>query len=327
MKFNNPEILWLLLFLPFLIFLFAIVNRRAAKRLKNFARPDLLKKLVKKRNRATGRWKQAAFIAAVACLLIALARPQLGVEPIEVKRTGVDIMIALDTSYSMAAEDIAPNRLAKAKKEVERLAKMFEGNRIGLLVFAGDSSIECPLTFDLSTFRLFLNAVGLNSAPVGGTDISGAIRKGIASLKEQSAKSRVLVIITDGEDTEGDPIVEAEKAAKEGIRVYTVGIGGGRPVPIPIRDDSGNLKGYKKDRRGETVLTKLNGGPLREVARLTGGLFISSTDTVMDIEPVVKAINSLEKSGLSSTRFTLYVERFQIFVAAAGLLLFMEFLL
>lgn len=327
MKFNNPEILWLLLFLPFLIFWFAVLNRRAAKRLQNFARPGLLEKLVKKRTRAAGRWKQAAFTAAVACIVIALARPQLGVEPIEVKRTGVDIMIALDTSYSMAAEDIAPNRLAKAKKEVERLAKMFEGNRIGLLVFAGDSSIVSPLTFDLSTFRLFLSAVGLNSAPVGGTDISGAIRKGIASLKEQSAKSRVLVIITDGEDNEGDPVTEAEIAAKEGIRIYTVGIGGGRPVPIPIRDDSGKLTGYKKNRRGETVLTKLNAGPLRDVARLTGGLFVSSTDRAMDIEPVVKAISGLEKSDLSSTRFTLYVERFQIFVAAAALLLLMEFLL
>jgi Ca-activated chloride channel family protein len=326
MKFHDPALLWLLLTLPLLIFLFAWLDRRAKIRLRRFAPPELLEKLAKTRNRESRRWKQAAFLAAIAFVLVALSRPQLGVESMEVKRTGVDIMIALDSSYSMAAEDIAPNRLAKAKKEIQRLADAFEGNRIGLLVFAGESAVECPLTFDTSTFKLFLNAIGLNSVRTGGTDISGAIRKGTASLTGTAAKSKALVIITDGEDNEGDPVKEAKEAAKEGIRIYTIGIGGGKPVPIPVRDDNGRLTGYKKDRRGEMVLTSLNSATLHDIALHTDALFVRSGSGGLDLQPVIKSINNLEKSDLTSTRFTSYVERFQIFLAVSLMFLFIEFL-
>jgi len=327
MRFNNPELLWLLTAAPLLVFMLAWLNRRAKVRLERFAPERLLAKLTKTRSSSGRRWKQLAFTAAVAFLVMALARPQLGVEPMEVKRTGVDIMIALDVSYSMAAEDIAPNRLTKAKKEIGRLADAFEGNRIGLLIFAGESKIESPLTFDITTFKLFLGAVGLHTAQRGGTDLSGAIRKGAASLRDAPAKSKALVLITDGEDNVGDPLGEAKKAAAEGIRIYTIGIGSGSPTPIPIRDENEKLIGYKKDKSGEIVRTRLNSGPLRDIALHTDALYISSGAGDLDLTPIIKSIDNLEKSDIISTRFTSYVERFQLFLAGTALLLFIEFLL
>ena len=327
MRFNNPELLWLLVLAPLLLFMLAWMNRRAKVRLERFAPEPLLSKITKTRTSSNRRWKRLTFAAALALLLLALARPQLGVEPMEVTRTGVDIMIALDGSYSMAAEDIAPNRLAKAKKEIDRLADAFEGNRIGLLVFAGDSKIESPLTFDMTTFKMFLGAVGLGTAQKGGTDISGAIRKGIASLSGSTAKSKALVIITDGGDNVGDPLGEAKKASTEGIRIYTIGIGSGSEVPIPIRDENGKLTGYKKDKSGEIVRSSLNSGSLRDIALHTDALYISSGAGDLDMTPIINSINKLEKSDITSTRFTSYVERFQLFLAGCALLLFVEFLL
>ncbi|MFQ5431286.1 MAG: VWA domain-containing protein [Nitrospinota bacterium] len=327
MRFNNPELLWLLILPLLLLFMFAWLNRRAKARLERFAPERLITRLAKTRSNSRRGWKQITFTAAVVLLLLALARPQLGVEPREVKRTGVDIMIALDASYSMAAEDIAPSRLAKAKQEIGKLADAFEGNRIGLLVFAGESKIESPLTFDITTFKLFLGAVGLNSAGRGGTDLSGAIRKGAASLSGAAAKSRALVIITDGEDNVGDPLGEAKKAAAKGIRIYTIGIGSGSSVPIPIRDENGKLTGYKKDKNGNIVKSRLNSGPLRDIALHTDALYISSSAGNLDLAPIIESINKLEKSDIKSTRFTSYVERFQFFLAGTALLLFIEFLL
>ncbi len=327
MKFNNPELLWLLILPLPLLFMLAWSNRGAKGRLGRFAPERLLARLAKTRSVSARRWKQLAFTAAVVLLLLALARPQLGVEPREVKRTGVDIMIALDGSYSMAAEDIAPNRLAKAKKEIGELADAFEGNRIGLLVFAGESKIESPLTFDITTFKLFLGAVGLNSVGRGGTDLSGAIRKGAASLSGATAKSRALVILTDGGDTVGDPLGEAKKAAEKGIRIYTIGIGSGGAVPIPVRNEDGKLTGYKKDKNGNIVRSGLNSGPLRDIALHTDALYVSSSAGDLDLAPIIESISSLEKSDITSTRFTSYVERFQLFLAGTALLLFIEFLL
>ncbi len=327
MKFGNPEILWLLLSLPLLILLFHWFTRSAGKKLTRFASKEVLAKLVKTKSIHARRWKLIFLITATACLIVALARPQVGIEPMEVKRTGVDILFALDASYSMAAEDVPPNRLAKAKMEIEKLADDFQGNRVGLLLFAGESAIECPLTWDVSTFKLFLSGVSFNSVQRGGSDISGAIRKAVASFKGSSTKSKVLVLITDGEDHTGNALAEAQKAAEKGVRIYTVGLGSGKNVPIPIRDEDGALLGYKKDRRGEMALTRMNDAELREIASSTDAVYASSNNGRLNLEPIVDSIRKLEKSDITSTRFTSYVERFQLFLAFCILFLFAEWLL
>jgi len=327
MKFGAPEFLYLLALAPVMAVLFVLFNRQAERRLAKFANPKTAKRLLENFSARRRLFKFALFLSAVVFIVITLARPQFGVAPKEVKRVGVDIVIALDTSLSMAAEDIAPSRLVKAKKEVERLAGAFEGNRLGLLLFAGESAVECPLTLDISTFRLFLNAIGFNSIPVAGTDISGALRKAMAALEESSAKSRVIVLITDGEDNEGDPAEVAKEAEEKGIHIYTVGLGSEAGVPIPMRDESGKLRGYKKDSSGETVLTRQNGKSLKEIADLTDGLFVSSRNGMFDITPVIKSIKSLRKSEISSTRFVSYIDRFQWPLGVAILLIFAELLI
>lgn len=327
MKFGKPDILWLLLSVPLFIVLFHWFKHTAGKRLERFASPELLARLVKTKSIFSRRWKLFFLITAAACLIMALARPQVGIEPMEVKRTGVDILFALDTSYSMAAEDTPPNRLAKAKMEIEKLADDFRGNRMGLLLFAGESTTECPLTWDVSTFKLFLSEASFNSVQRGGSDISGAIRKAVASFKGSSTKSKVLVLITDGEDHSGNAVAEAKKAAEEGVRVYTVGLGSDKNVPIPIRGENGALLGYKKDRRGEMVLTRMNDAELREIALYTDAVYASSSGGRLNLAPVVESIRKLEKSDITSTRFTSYVERFQLFLALCLLFLFAEWLL
>ncbi|GMT42841.1 MAG: hypothetical protein IEMM0002_1252 [bacterium] len=327
MRLGNPDVLWFLLGIPLLVLLFVRFNGIAGKRLQRFAGSGALPKLIKSKSVALSRWKFSLFAAAAAVLIIALARPQIGVEPMQVKRAGVDILVALDTSYSMAAEDIPPSRLAKAKREIERLADSFGGDRLGLLLFAGGSSIECPLTWDISTFKMFLNGAGFNSVQRGGSDISGAIRKGVASFSGSVTKSKVVVLVTDGEDHEGDPISEAKKAAEEGVKIYTLGLGSDKGAPIPMRDKNGSLIGYKKDARGEIILTRQNSAQLHEIALYTDAVFVSSQNGGMDITPIIESIHNLDKSDITSTRFTSYVERFQILLAFAVLLLFIEWII
>ncbi len=325
MKFANPEMFYLLILLPLLALLFVRLNKSASKRMEKFASQMLLQRLIIGVDKKIILIKFSIFLAALAVLIVALARPQFGVEPRQVKRVGVDIMVLLDTSLSMAAEDIAPNRLTKAKKEIERLADRLEGNRMGLMLFAGESAVESPLTLDISTFKMFLNSITLNSIPVGGTDISGALKKGIGSFAASKARSKVILLITDGEDNEGNPVELAEEAAEQKVKIYTVGLGRETGVPIPVRDSNGKLMHYKKDINGETVLTKQNSKTLEDMARITGGLFVSSRGGLFDIEPVIESIQSLEKSNITSASLTMYIDRFQSLLGLALVLVFAEF--
>jgi len=326
-RFESPEWFSLFYLLPFIIGLFIWFNRQAEARRKKFATAPLLPRLLKGSEQWRRNTKFIIFVCAVSVLITALARPQLGVEPKEAKQVGIDILIALDVSLSMLAEDIAPNRLAKAKREIEKLADSFAGNRVGLLVFAGDSSVEAPLTLDISTFKLFLNSLNAISMSVGGTDITGALLKGISMLDESKAKSRIIVLITDGEDNEGDPLSAAKIAEEKKIRIFTIGLGDIKGAPIPIRDDKGNLLGYKKDRDGNTVMTKLNSSTLAKIAEITGAEFASTEGGQFDIEPVINSIKTLEKSDITSTRFTTYIDRFQWLIAIVLILLFLDLLI
>ncbi len=317
MKWGAEGFLWLLWLLPLIGAGYAWSGTAARRRLRRFADSKLWGGIVRD---ARGGWRAAArpaaFLFGVALLAVALARPQTGAHPVEVKRAGVDVMVALDTSYSMAAEDIAPNRLTMAKKEIERLSRALEGNRLGLVAFAGDSSVECPLTMDADTFRLFLGSVTYNAAAAGGTDIAGALRKASAAMQTTEAKSRIIVLITDGEDHEGDPVAAAKAAAAQGIKLYTVGIGGAQAVPIPLRGQRGELLGYKKDRAGNNVFTRLNDVVLRDMAAAGGGAYTASGGG-LDISPVIDAIGKEEKGEITDTRFTIYEERFQSPLALA----------
>ncbi len=297
-----------------LILFFIYVFRNKEALLQRFGQLELLKKMMPGYSRGRAIWKSVLFILAYVFLVIAAADPQLGTKLEEVKREGVDIMVALDVSLSMKAEDIAPNRLAKAKHEISRLIDRLQGDRIGLIAFAGLAHVHCPLTLDYSAARLFLDMMETDLIPQPGTAIGNAIDKSITAFDQSERKHKVLILITDGEDHGTKPVEMAEQAAEEGIVIYTIGMGSSEGVPIPVYDQHGNKKGFKKDRRGNVVTTKLDVQTLQKVAFVTDGKYYVSSSGEAELEQIYDEINAMEKKELSARQFTQYEDRFQIFI-------------
>ncbi len=261
---------------------------------------------------------------ALAMLILGTANPQIGTKMEEVKREGVDIIIALDVSNSMKAEDIKPNRLESAKQEISRMIDKFQNDRIGLVVFAGDSYLQLPLTTDYSAARLILSTVDVDVVPIPGTAIGSAIKLAMKSFADGEKKHKVLIIISDGENHEDDAISVAKDANNEGVVIHTVGMGSPDGVPIPIYQ--GNVQvGYKKDEDGNTVITKLDEQGMRQIAETAGGIYIRATNQQDELDTVFKEIQAMEKKEFGAKVFTEYEDRFQYFIAVAILLLILEF--
>ena len=257
-------------------------------------------------------------------MIFALADPKWGFHIEEVKRRGIDLIIALDVSKSMLAEDVKPSRLGRAKLEIESLLESLRGDRVGLVTFAGSSFIQCPLTLDYSTVKLFLEDVSIESIPRGGTDVGGAIRKSVEAFQGEEAGDRVVLLITDGED-HGETLDAALSEAKEKeIKIYPVGIGKTEGAPIPIEGEKGQVQ-YLRDRGGAVVLSKLDLGLLERIASATGGgggVIGSGDFSVEDLYE--KSIAKLEKGELGSTQKKEYHHRFQWPLAAGFILLYLE---
>lgn len=271
--------------------------------------------------------KFVLFVLAFAFIVVGFANPLLGTRLEEVKQEGVDIFIALDVSLSMKAEDIKPNRLEKAKLEIRTLIDRLGGDRIGLIVFAGEAYTQFPLTTDYSGARLFLDIVDVDAVPVPGTSIGSAIQRSLESFDFNETTTKVLVIITDGENTEGDAFSFAEEAAKKDILIYTIGLGSPGGTPIPLYNASGQQTDFKRDRTGSIVVTKLDEVSLEKIASIGSGAYYRGTNTQDELNEIYQAINSLEKREFGSKQFTDYEPRFQFFVAAGILLLLMELLI
>jgi Ca-activated chloride channel family protein len=325
MRFGDTDILWLLALGPLLALFFAWALWRKAARLRLFADPVMLKRLTAGTSLARQILKMTLLVGAVLCLVLALARPQWGSKMELVQRKGLDIVIAVDVSLSMLAEDIRPNRLARSKQEIQRFVEKLEGDRAALVAFAGDAYLQCPLTSDYGAFRIFLDVLdpGLIEAP--GTDISRAMEEALKAFPAGENKQRVIVLLTDGEDHGGRALKLAEEAAKRGVVIFTVGIGSVTGVPIPIQDGSGQ-RAYKRDNRGEIVSTKLDPELLAQIARATGGEFYHAQPGRFELLDVLKKINAMEKRTLSSEQLARFEERFQVPLAAALLLLVLEML-
>lgn len=320
-RFAQPDYLYALGIIPVLI-LFLIWTRRSQKKnLQKFGQVKLLEKLIIASSPARRNFKTLLVILSLFFSLLALARPQIGTKLEEVKRQGIDIFIAVDLSLSMQAEDIKPNRLEKAKHEVASFINNLQGDRIGLIAFAGEAFVQCPLTLDYSAAKMFLDIMDPTLIPVQGTAIGEAIAKAITSFVQTERKHKVLVIITDGEDTVADPLKTAELAEKEGIVIYTVGIGSPQGVPIPLYDRAGKLTGFKKDDENNVVTSKLDQLTLEKIALQTNGKYYHASPSEMELRKIYDAINSMEKKELSSRIFSQFEDRFQYFLALGLLLL------
>lgn len=328
MKFGHPEYIYLLWLIPLLVVFYIVAFRRKRKAMAAFGELPLMEKLTAHVSRRAPRWKSVTFILGVFFLILALLRPQFGTKLEVVRRRGLDIMVVLDVSLSMLAQDIKPSRLAHAKYDIGRLIDHLRGDRIGIVAFAGKSFVQCPLTMDYGAAKMFLDALNVGTIPVPGTAIGGAIRTATGAFNIKERKYKVIILLTDGEDlTQSDPENAAREAAKEGVRIYTIGIGTQQGTLIPLIDKQGAFEGYKKDRKGSIVKTKLVQEPLFQIAELTGGQYYRARPDGIEMDKVFDDISHLEKRELQSKRYTQYKERFQYPLLVAVVLLTVEVLL
>ena len=260
---------------------------------------------------------------ALGAILFGLAGPQFGSKLQEIKREGVEIVIALDVSNSMMAEDIQPNRLERAKQAISKLVERLTNDKIGLIVFAGDAYTQVPITMDYVSAKMFLSTITTDIVPKQGTAIGSAINLGMKSFSPDNESSKVLIIITDGENHEGDAIALAKQAAERGITIHAIGLGLPDGAPIPVYTGSGN-KSYLKDQEGNTVISKLNESMLNQISAAGGGMYIRSTNTRLGLNALFDEINKMEKQELEAKIYSDYEERYQYLAGLALLFILID---
>jgi Ca-activated chloride channel family protein len=323
-QFGFEKFLWVYLLVPTLVLFLWYAWRFKRRAFEQFGESELMRRLSLTVNQRARLAKVMLVVATVALLVTALARPQFGTRVETVRREGQDIVVALDLSASMLAEDIAPNRLEKAKHAVGTLIAGLDGDRIGLIAFAGEAFVQSPLTVDYGAATLFLNAMSTDLMPVQGTDLAEALRVSIEAFDAGEQQHRILIVITDGEDHEGEIDAAVESANEAGIRIYTVGVGSPDGVPIPEFDNQGRRSGYKRDENGDVVTTRLDEATLEAIARETGGRYLRATPSESELGRLADEIGEMAGREFEARQVTQYEEQFQIFLGFALVLLLAE---
>jgi Ca-activated chloride channel homolog len=324
-RFANPDYLYLLLLLPVLVLLFILEMIRKKKALNSFGNPVLVAGLLPDRSSARPVIKFSLGVLTLIMIIVALARPQFGSKLEEIKKEGVEVMIALDVSNSMLAGDIQPDRLTRAKQALSRLIDNLDNDKIGLIVFAGDAYTQIPITTDYISAKMFLNTINPEMVPKQGTAIGSAIDLGIRSFSPGEGKSKAMIIITDGENHEDDPVQRATEAAKAGIVIHTIGIGSSEGVPVQVSVNG--RKDYLKDIDGNTVITKLDEDILRKIAIAGNGSYVRASNSNIGLDQIFGEIKKMKKQELESKMYTEYNDQFQIFIAFALFLLVLDFVI
>lgn len=325
-RFAHIEWLYVLAAVPLLFLFYALAMNARRKALDKFGESTLLAELMPEVSNSRRFWKMLLSALALVLVIIGVANPQIGSKYEEVKREGYELMIALDVSNSMLAEDLQPNRLERAKQSISKLIDELRGDKIGIVVFAGDAYTQLPLTVDYAAAKLFLQTISPDAVPTQGTAIGKAVNLCMNSYGEVPGKNRAIIVITDGENHEDDAIELAKAAKKQGIIVHTIGIGSqeGTPIPYYVK---GKRAGFRKDRDGNTVVTKLDEQKLKDVAKAGGGIYIKASNAVSALKVLFDELNKMQKEEFGSKMFTDYEDRFQYFIAAALLLLLAEMLI
>lgn len=320
-RFANAELLWLLAAVPLFILIFIVMAHLRRRSLARFGNPQTVVVLMPDVSRGRVVLKFILFIIAFVMVVLAAARPQLGSKLREQRAQGVEMMLVVDVSNSMLAEDFAPNRLERTKYAIGKLFDGLQQDRVGLIVFAGEPKVQLPITSDYRMAKAFAARISPDLVQEQGTAIGKALSLAAMSFSSESNRSRAIILITDGENHEDDAIAVAKRAAEQGIRIYTIGIGTPEGAPIEIDGE------FVKDDDDQMVVSKLNERMLEEIASLTDGAYIRSTNQAMGLEEIVDSINQMEQSELSVVRFEEYNEQYQYFLAVALGLLILEMLL
>jgi Ca-activated chloride channel family protein len=324
MRFANLGALHLLWLIAALAIFYFWSSKKRRKIMERFVQKNLIADLTPSLDQKKQKVKIILMMSAVLLIILSFLRPQWGFHWQEVKRKGLDIIIAVDTSKSMLASDIKPNRLERAKLAIKDFTRYIKGDRVGLIAFSGEAFLQCPLTVDYGGFLLSVDSLNVNIIPRGGTSISQAIKEAVRSYEGGLKKYKVLILITDGEDHEGDPFKAAEEAKKEGLKVFCIGIGTPEGELITLTDKKGN-KTFLKDKRGNVVKTRLDEATLQKIALTTGGSYIHSGATEFGLNLIYeKKLSKMEKRELESKLAKQFEERFQIPLALAFLLLMGE---
>ncbi len=309
MQFGNPTNFWWLTAGPVLILVLVWAYQARRRALERFA--VLPERLTASVNRAARRWRAVLLVAGILFGALALAQPRWGFEWREVKRKGVDVFVLLDVSKSMLTEDVRPNRLAQAKFACEDLLNKLEGDRIGLIAFAGTAFVQCPLTVDYEAFRLTLRDANPAVIPRGGTAIGAAIRTAMKAFEVGEGRDRAIVLITDGESTEGDTLAAADEAEKAGVHIYAIGVGTKDGELIPVREE-GKAMEFLKDREGKVVKSRLDEETLKQLALKTQGIYVRSASGDFGMDTVYeKGIAQLQRTAAEAKLQKRYFERFQ----------------
>jgi Ca-activated chloride channel family protein len=324
-RFANPDYLYLLLLLPVAVLLFIIELIRKNRALSRLGDKNLVVKLVPELSRARTLIKFILQVIVILSVVIMLARPQFGSKIEDVKKQGVEVIIALDVSNSMLAEDIQPDRLTRAKQAIYRMVDNLDNDKIGLIVFAGDAYTQIPVTTDYVSAKMFLSTINPDMVPKQGTAIGAAINLGIRSFSPGENKSKAMIIITDGENHEDDPVSAAEEASKAGIVIHTIGIGSTEGVPISV--NKSGKKDYLKDAEGNTVITKLDEDILKKIAITANGNYVRASNSNIGLDEIFSEIKKMKKQDLESSIYTEYNDQFQIFAVIAIFLLLADFLI
>lgn len=320
-RFANSEYLYLLLLIPVLAIIYALVARRRRHLLAKFGNLELLQGLMPDFSRGRLRLKFVLYLLAFACVVLAAARPQFGSKLREEKSKGVEMMLVVDVSNSMLAEDFEPNRLERTKYAIGKLFEGLHQERVGLVAFAGEPKVQLPITSDYRMAQAFAKRLSPSLVGEQGTAVGKALQLATLSFSSQSEQSRVIVLITDGENHEDDAVEAARVAKEQGIRIYTIGIGTPEGAPIKIDGE------FVKDEDGQMVVSKLGEQMLEQIATITDGAYVRATKQSIGLEEIVKSINEMEKSELSTVRYEEYNEQYQYLLAVALSLLLLESLI
>lgn len=325
-RFANAEYLYALIMVLVFILLYWFYNNWKKHAKNSFGDAQVIGKLMPKVSESKPLIKFILILIAFIFLVIGIADPQIGSKLEKVKREGIDLMLVLDVSNSMLAEDIKPNRLERSKMAISNLVDKLQGDRIGIVVFAGNAYKQLPLTTDYSAVKLFLSAVDTKIVPTQGTAIGEAIEMATDSFDE-AKHNKAIIIITDGENHEDDAIAAANAATEKDIRIFTIGMGMPEGAPIPLYNEYGTQTGFKKDREGQTVITKLNEAMLRQIAAAGNGAYARANNATTGLRKIFEDISEIEKKEIETKQFTDYEHRFQIYLVAALIFLIIELII
>lgn len=322
-RFANPQYLWLLLTIPALVMLFWLAARNRRKRLARFGNPELLTELMPDVSNGRVLLKFIVFCSALGFVIFAIARPQFGSKLREEKSQGIEMMLVVDVSNSMLAEDFEPNRLERTKYAINKLFDGLHQDRVGLVIFAGEPKVQLPITSDYRMAKAFAKRIDPSLVSVQGTAVGKALSQALLSFSgdTQETHSRVIILITDGENHDDDAIAVAKRAAEMGIRIYTIGIGTPEGAPIQINGE------FIKDEKGDMVVSKLGEEMLTQIAEITDGAYVRSSKQSIGLDEIVKGINEMEQTEFSSLRYEEFNEQFQYLLGIALLLLLVELVL